>query len=203
MDLKILHFRTLMNLVHHDQQEHVTKEMALLLLSALRDWPNNRYETIPESIAGKSLGQHWAWRAEAGTALSEMLGLAQTHDKITDFDAAVEKILLHYEQEFKRCDFIAQIQYTKQLPHKIDVEQQDKNPPFLLVFNGLNISANLYLFEGQDAYAGNPVEVKIKLHATAALKQQLMNGMHFQFLEDGTREGQGIVLHVINEVLEA
>lgn len=113
---KINAFRTLMLLVDQDQSNHVIKDLALLLVSALRDWPTENRNDIAKCITefkayfgdpftfvnGRIVNivhaSDWTWRGESGAALSEMIELSVEHFQLADFDEIVDKVLRYYEE---------------------------------------------------------------------------------------------------------
>jgi len=113
---KINTYRSLLHLVNLDETDHAMKDMANLFLSALRDWGNCKdifkcienykaYFGNPLTLENTAhytgrLTEDWAWRAEAGTALSWMIERSTKAYNISDFDTIVDTILSHYEQKY-------------------------------------------------------------------------------------------------------
>ena len=128
MPHKIKTFRSLLQLVALDESDHPMKEFATLLVSALRDWGN--CQDIVSCIAGFKAyfgdpltventahynGQDtedWTWRAEAGTALSNMIQRSEELYQIADFDTITERLLSYYEQKFLLTSKEKPLKYT-------------------------------------------------------------------------------------------
>lgn len=107
-----------MLLVDQDESEHVLKDIALLLVNALRDWPTDNRNDIAKCIAEFKAyfgdpftfvngrisnivpAPDWTWRGEAGAALTEMIELSIQHLQLANFDAIVDRVLGYYEQKF-------------------------------------------------------------------------------------------------------
>ncbi|MCB9080156.1 MAG: hypothetical protein H6555_00415 [Lewinellaceae bacterium] len=116
MPHRIKTFRSLLHLVALDETDHDLREMASLLVDALRDWGN--CHDIVRCIAGfKSYfgdpltventkcytgrdTEDWAWRGEAGMSLSEMIKRSIEAYQVADFDTIVDRFLHYYEQKF-------------------------------------------------------------------------------------------------------
>ena len=117
MTHKINTFRSLMLLVKQDESDHPLKDIALLFVSALRDWPTDNSRDIVKCIQefkdyfgapmpfvdSRSINrikvEGW-WQEEAGASLRQMIDLSIKHFGAADFDAIVDRILSYYEQKF-------------------------------------------------------------------------------------------------------
>ena len=117
MTRKISTFRSLMLLVNQDESDHPLKDIALLFVSALRDWPTDNSRDIVKCIQefkdyfgdpftfvnGRIINivdaPDWTWRGESGAALTEMIELSIQHYDTADFDAIVDQVLSYYEQK--------------------------------------------------------------------------------------------------------
>ena len=117
MTHKINTYRSLMLLVKQDESDHPLKDIALLFVSALRDWPTDNSRDIVKCIQefkdyfgapmpfvdSRSINrikvEGW-WQEEAGASLRQMIDLSIKHFGAADFDAIVDRILSYYEQKF-------------------------------------------------------------------------------------------------------
>lgn len=101
MDHKITTYTTLWNLVEADENEHKLKDMAVLLLEAMNDWPGAGQNSITnflnelkgyfgqaltiKAIQAKKFDGHNAWQLEAGAAIQELLVISdRCYDEKTD-----------------------------------------------------------------------------------------------------------------------
>lgn len=98
------------DLVDFDRENHKLKEIAVLFLAAMNDWPTfnqteihdfikelKEYFGTPltvEKINGKKLNMKEAWKHEAGSSIAEMISISAEKD----FDKIVEGILNYYQQ---------------------------------------------------------------------------------------------------------
>jgi hypothetical protein len=97
-----------------DSGEHRIKDMAILLLNAMNDWPTcnqvliseftKEFKTdyvIPLTIeqlqARKFNGQN-AWNLEANNSIIEMMVMSNKFFEESDFDNTIDNILNHYEK---------------------------------------------------------------------------------------------------------
>lgn len=105
-----------MHLIALDETDHDLKDMANLLVDALRDWGN--CQDIVSCIAGFKAyfgdpltventahysgrdPEDWVWRGEAGMALSKIMQRSIAAYQIADFDTIVDRFLSYYEQKF-------------------------------------------------------------------------------------------------------
>lgn len=119
MTRKISAYRSLMLLVNQDENDHPLKDIALLLGSALVDWPTDNSHDIVKCIQefkdyfgdpftfvdGRIINiihfpTYSSWRGEAGWAITKMIELSIQHYDTADFDAIVDRVLSYYEQKF-------------------------------------------------------------------------------------------------------
>jgi Domain of unknown function (DUF4279) len=117
MTRKINSQSSLILLVKQDDSDHPLKDIALLFVSALRDWPTDNSRDIVKCIQefkdyfgdpmpfvdSRSINrikvEGW-WQEEAGASLRQMIDLSIKHFGVADFDIFVDRILSYYEQKF-------------------------------------------------------------------------------------------------------
>jgi Domain of unknown function (DUF4279) len=119
MTRKISAYRSLMLLINQDETDHPLKDIALLLGSALVDWPTDNSHDIVKCIQefkdyfgdpftfvdGRIINiihfpTYSSWRGEAGWAITKMIELSIKHFDTADFDAIVDRVLSYYVQKF-------------------------------------------------------------------------------------------------------
>ena len=124
---KIETYSTLWNLVGIDQTDHKLKDMAILLLNAMNDWPSQEQSKIAdfahelkeyfgspltvEKIATRKFDGKNAWQVEAGSSIAELIDVSTKFCHESDFNTIIKNILDFYEQEFNTTDFIAKLKY--------------------------------------------------------------------------------------------
>ncbi|MEO7213121.1 hypothetical protein [Mucilaginibacter sp.] len=106
------------NLVNLDLENHKLKDIAVLFLKAMNDWPTpNQYiiaDFVTEfkgyfgsplsikKIDSKGFDGQNAWQLEAGGSITEAIDISSKFCNENDFDNILKNILDFYEQEFKR-----------------------------------------------------------------------------------------------------
>ena len=122
MNSKITTLGSLEHLVALDETDHEMKEMATLLVSAMRDWPTDcrdifKYieefkEYFGDPFTFKNgriinivhFSTYSSWRGESGAALTEIINRSTKAYNISDFDAIVDNVLSHYERKYLLTD---------------------------------------------------------------------------------------------------
>ncbi len=117
MKNNIITYYDLNDLVESDSENTGIRHSAELFLSAMLDWPTFNLENISQFITelenyfGKPLTREQiaakkleyddvsVWRNESGYAISEMISIAETSMKETNFEKIVTMILSHYESK--------------------------------------------------------------------------------------------------------
>lgn len=223
MDNKIYTLRTLMYLAKLDEKEHIIKQIALLLVDAMNDWPTKEHHDILKTIAQfkdffgypfvlqkyNLFVPKWTpetledanWRMEAGIGLHKIITLANEHLNGINFDAIVNTILTYYEQEFMLTDFIATVSYA---------ETKNKKMPLLsgskiavrFDFTEISSSALLTFVAKESINPGETVTAKVKLSSCRLLKQSLSKGMNFEWLNAEKVIGSGKITELVNSKLE-
>ncbi|WP_146898327.1 hypothetical protein [Adhaeribacter aerolatus] len=104
--------------VERDTETSRIKELAVLLISAMRDWPTfnqvliNDFVREAKAYFGNPLTikqieskefileeELSAWRAEAGSALAEMIDISSRFENEDNFDRIIENILKKYKEK--------------------------------------------------------------------------------------------------------
>lgn len=112
-----------MHLIAIEEADHALKEIARLFVDAMVNWPTDNRVHIGRCVQefkayfgdpftfdqdGRirvvegATSADWAWRGEAGAALTQMIGLAAREYQISDVDTIVARVLDHYEQQLLR-----------------------------------------------------------------------------------------------------
>jgi hypothetical protein len=120
MDNTITTYSTLWNLVDIDTKEHKQKDIASLFLNAMNDWgPFNqteiadfinelkKYFGIPltiENINKKKFDGKNAWQLEAGSSITELIGISTEFYNQSEFDKIVDSFLSYYGSLATRLD---------------------------------------------------------------------------------------------------
>lgn len=112
---KIETYSVLEDLVDLDLADHKLKDIAVLFLSAMNDWPTpNQYFIADfvkelkgyfgsplsiEKIDGKKFDGRNAWQVEAGSSIAEVIDMSTRFYSESNFDNILKNILDFYEQE--------------------------------------------------------------------------------------------------------
>lgn len=223
MDKQIYSWRTLMHLVRLDENDHIIKQIALLLLSAMNDWPTKEHHDIIKTITQfkdffaypfvleryNLLVPKWTpktlrdanWYLEAGASLHELITLANSHLNGINFDEIVNMVLNYYQQEFMLTDFIAKLTYTETKNKKTKLLSGAKTYVRFGV-SETNTSAMVTFAAKQSINPGDTAEAKFKLSSSRSLKQSLSIGMNFEWLNAGKVIGNGKITELVNSILE-
>lgn len=121
MDNKITSYSLLWNLVEIDVKNHTLKDITILFLTAMNDWPTyNRTEindfikelkehfgtplTIEKIDAKKFNGEN-GWQLEAASSIADLIDISTKFCNESNFDKIIENILNYYTEEFKKSGF--------------------------------------------------------------------------------------------------
>ena len=120
MDNKIITYSTLYDLVENDTKDHKIKEITILFLNAMNDWPTFNQKEIPdfmkelkgyfgapltiEKIEKKEFNGQNAWQLEAGSSIKELITVSKKNCNQSDFDKIVDNILHYYCSLTKQLD---------------------------------------------------------------------------------------------------
>jgi hypothetical protein len=112
MDNKITTYSTLYDLVDIDSKDHKQKEIAILFLNAMNDWPTYNQKKIVdfvnelknyfgtpltiEKISAKKFDGQNAWQIEAGSSIADLIDISTKFCNQSDFDKIVESFLNYY-----------------------------------------------------------------------------------------------------------
>lgn len=108
----------LQEVVDKDSNNHRVKDLAVLLLKAMTDWPTyNQTEIVDfvkelkvfyghpltlDKIDNKKINltrENDIWRHEAGSSISEMIEISTQLDSHPDFDTILQDLLNYYERK--------------------------------------------------------------------------------------------------------
>ncbi|MDP4284348.1 MAG: hypothetical protein Q8891_07995 [Bacteroidota bacterium] len=212
-------YSTLWNLVNLDTSDHKEKDIAKLFLIAMLDWkrtdPTNISEFIKDlkvyfgtpltkdKIDSKKFDGRNAWDIEAGSSISELIDLSTEFYNEADFDKIIGNILNHYEQEFSKVDFIAELKYltTEQGGRKTPA-YSGYRPQVKFGFTEMQTSGQQTFIDKEIVYPGETVNAKIKILSPDFFAGNLTEGMKFEFREGSKIIGIGQITDIINDKLE-
>ncbi|MBL0104703.1 MAG: hypothetical protein IPP51_13615 [Bacteroidetes bacterium] len=219
MDNKIETYSTLWSLVDLDQEDHKLKEITVLFLNAMNDWPTynqhkiadfvrelNEYFGSPltiEKIDARKFNGHNIWQCVAGSSIAELIDTSARFCNENSFDKIVENILDFYEQEFIKTDFIAKLQYRttvqggRQTPARSGYRPQVK-----FDFIEKESSGQQTFIDKETVFPGDTVDAKIKILSPDFYTGCLTEGMGFEFREGATIIGTGEIKYIVNDRLE-
>lgn len=115
---KIETIPVLENLIENDSTNHKLKDIAILFLNAMNDWPTpNQYEiaafveefkeyfgsplAIKKINIKKFDGQN-AWQLESGSSIVEAINISTTFLNESNFDNILKNVLDFYGQDFRK-----------------------------------------------------------------------------------------------------
>lgn len=206
-------------MVDLDQTDHKLKEIAILFLSAMNDWPTRDQHEIADFVqelkdyfgfpltiekidARKFNGQN-AWQVETGSSITKLINMSSSFYNENDFDHILKNILEFYDKEFKKTDFIAQLSYRttkqggRQTPAKSGYRPQVK-----FDFSEMQTSGQQTFIDKGTVSPGETVEAKIKIIAVDYFAGCLTEGMQFEFREGANVIGTGKITYIVNDKLE-
>lgn len=222
MDNKITTYSTLWNLVDIDKKDHKLKDIATLFLEAMNDWPTYNQSDIQEflkeikayfrspltieKIDNKKLDltdELNPWRHEAGSSIAELIDTSTRFYNQTDFDKIIDSVLIFYNEEFNKVDFIAELQYltTEQGGRKTPANSGYR-PQVKFDFTEMQTSGQQTFIDKETVYPGDKVEAKIKILSPDYFADCLTEGMNFEFREGATLIGTGQIKYIVNDKLE-
>ncbi|MDH5379722.1 MAG: hypothetical protein OEW75_02650 [Cyclobacteriaceae bacterium] len=219
MDSKIETYDTLWNLVDLDTENHKVKDIATLFLKAMNDWPTMNQTLISDFIqefktyfgtpltieklnTNKFNGQN-AWQLEAGSSMAELIEISTRFCNESDIDKIIDNILNHYNKEFNKVDFIAELQYltTEEGGRKTPVKSGYR-PQVKFDFDEMQTSGQQTFINKEWVNPGEHIKAKIKIVSPDHFAHTLSEGMAFEFREGATTIGTGKIEYIVNEKLE-
>ncbi|WP_413534113.1 hypothetical protein [Empedobacter brevis] len=219
MDIKITTYLTLCNLVDIDQKDHKLKDLATLFLKVMNDWSTYNQTNIQdfikelksyfgfpltiEKIDKKKFDRQNAWQVEAGSSITELIDLSTRFCNQPDFDKIIDSVLGFYNEEFKKVDFIAELQYltTEQGGRKTPVKSGYR-PQVKFDFTEMQTSGQQIFIDKEIVYPGEKVDAKIKILSPDYFADSLIEGMNFEFREGAKLIGTGEIKYLVNDKLE-
>lgn len=219
MDNKITTYSTLWNLVDIDTKDHKLKDITTLFLNAMNDWTTMNQTVITEFVKElkeyfgspltikkidiKKLNGQNAWQVEAGSSIAELIDVSKRFSNQSDFDKIVNGFLNYYNDEFKKVDFIAELQYltTKQGGRKTPANSGYR-PQVKFDFTEMQTSGQQTFIDKVTVYPGDKVDAKIKILSPDYFADCLTEGMNFEFREGATVIGTGQIRYIVNDKLE-
>lgn len=219
MDNKIETYSTLWSLVDLDQTDHKLKEIAVLFLNAMNDWPTQDQHKIAdfdkelkeyfgspltiEKIQLKKFNGKNAWQVEAGSSIVEVIDTSTRFCNESNFDNILKNILDFYEQEFKKTDFIAQLKYrTTEQGGRQTPAKSGYRPQIKFDFIEMQTSGQQTFIDKKTVFPGDTVNAKIKILSPDYFSGCLTEGMEFEFREGETVIGTGEIKYIVNDKLE-
>jgi hypothetical protein len=212
-------YDTLCSLVDLDIKDHKIKEIASLFLEGMTDWPTYNQTSILEYINeldeyfGSPLtiekinsiafnGQN-AWNVESGSSISELISISIEYYNERDFTKIVDNFLNYYNEEFKKVDFIAELQYlTEEQGERKTLAYSGYRPQIKFDFTEICTSGQQTFIDSNLAQPGCKITAKIKLASPEVFINSLNDGMKFEFGEGAITIGTGQITYIVNENLE-
>ena len=219
MENKITSYSLLWSLVEIDVKNHTLKDIATLFLTAMNDWPTYNQTEIKDFI--KELKEHFgtpltiekldakkfngknAWQFEAGSSIADLIDISTKFFNESNFDKIIENILSYYTEEFKKVDFIAELQYlsTEKGGRKTPANSGYR-PQIKFDFIEMQTSGKQTFIDKEIVYPGEKVDAKIKILSPNFFTNCLTEGMYFEFNEGAKIIGTGKIKFIVNEKLE-
>ena len=219
MDNKIETYSTFWNLVDLDKSNHKLKDMAILFLNAMNDWPTqNQYKiqdfvneiieyfgsplTI-EKIEAKKVSAQNSWQVEAGSSIAEMIDISTRIYNENDFNNILKTILDYYENEFIKTDFIATLTYkTTENGGRLTPAKSGYRPQIKFDFTEMQTSGHQTFIDKETVLPGETISAKIKIGSPDYFAGCLTEGMEFEFREGEVVIGTGEIKYIVNDKLE-
>lgn len=219
MQDKIETYSTLYNLVEIDKKDHKIKELAVLFLNAMTDWPTYNQTEISkfvnelkdyfgtpitiENIAIKQFNGNNAWQVESGSSIADLIDISTKFSNESNFDNIVNNIINYYEQEFSKVDFIAELHYlTPEQGGRQTPVASGYRPQVKFDFTDMQTSGQQTFIGKEIVNPGETVDAKIKIHAVDYFAHTLTENLKFEFREGSRTIGHGIIKQIINDKLE-
>lgn len=218
VDNKIETYSTLWSLVDIDQTDHKLKDISILFLNAMNDWPTQNQSKIAdfvqelkeyfgspltvEKIETRKFNGQDAWQVEAGSSIAKLIDSSTRFCNESNFDNILKNTLYFYEQEFNKTDFIAKLTYrTTEQGGRQTPAKSGYRPQLKFDFTEMQTSGQQTFIDKETVFPGDIVDAKIKLLSTDYFAGSLTEGMHFEFREGSTVIGTGEIKHIINDKL--
>jgi hypothetical protein len=219
VDNKIETYDTLWSLVDLDTEEHEVKDITTLFLNAMNDWPTMNQTLISDFIGelktffgtpltieklntNKFNGQN-AWKLESGSSIANLIDISTRFCNESDFDKITDNILSHYNKEFNKVDFIAELQYlTSEQGGRKTPAKSGYRPQVKFDFDEMQTSGQQTFIKKEWINPGENVKAKIKILSPDHFAHTLTEGMEFEFREGATIIGTGKIEYIVNEKLE-
>lgn len=121
LEKNIITREDLRDAVKQDTQDHEIKELTILLIAAMTDWPTNRSDKIEnfvrqfkafhtvnrrpldqDRVKGNKFGKaqdYDLWRQEANASIKQMMEMAVAVYGVSDLDWIVDRIVAYYENK--------------------------------------------------------------------------------------------------------
>ena len=219
MDNKIETYSTLWNLVNLDLTDHKLKDITVLFLNAMNDWPTQDQYKIAdfvneleeyfgspltvEKIDGIKFNGQNAWQLESGSLIAELIDASSRFYDESNFGNILKNILEFYQQEFNDNDFTAKLQYkTKEQGGRETPAKSGYRPQIKFAFSEMQTSGQQTFIGKETVLPGGTVEAKIKIQSPQYFAGSLIEGMKFEFREGAIVIGTGEILFIVNEILE-
>lgn len=219
MDNEITTSLTLSNLLEVEQEEHQLKEMALLLLEAMNDWPFNADNNIAafikelkgyfgtpltiNAIRSKKFDGQNGWLVESGHSIETLIDISTQRDQEPDLHKIVTRILTHYNEAFRQVDFVAELNYLRtEEGGRLTPAKSGYRPQVKFDFTAMQTSGQQLFLNREIAFPGDTIEAKIKIASPDYFAGCLSEGMVFEFCEGPRTVGRGCVKYIVNDRLE-
>ena len=215
MDDRITTYSTLFNLVELDEKNHRIKDLAILFLNAMNDWPTFNQADISdfikefkdyfgtpltkEIIENHKLNDQNVWQLESGSAIIDLIDISTRFDNESNFDKIVENILKYYDEIFEKVDFIAELSYlTTQQGGRKTTAKSGYRPQVKFDFEERQTSGQQTFIDKEFVSPGETVVAKIKVLCPDFFSNKLTEGMNFEFREAATIIGTGKIKQIVN-----
>nr|WP_262922137.1 hypothetical protein [Aquimarina acroporae] len=144
-----------------------------------------------------------AWNLEAGSSIAELIDISTRFGNESDFDKILNNILNHYNKEFNKVDFIAELRYlTTEEGGRKTPTKSGYRPQVKFDFDEMQTSGQLTFINKELVNPDENVKAKIKILSPDHFANTLAEGMEFEFREGATIIGKGKIEYIVNEKLE-
>lgn len=144
-----------------------------------------------------------SWQIEGGSYIASLIDISTRMYNQSDFDKIVNKILNHYNNEFKKVDFIAKLKYlTEEEGGRNYPVKSGYRPHINFDFSEIQTSGQQIFIDKETVFPGDTVNAKIKILSPDCFAGCLSEGIRFEFREGPRVVGTGEIKYIVNDKLE-